>query len=72
MQTKEIEDYSPLETIFRFCETFGKITKHLGFHVIVKTVDLQDTNYTTLTNDIKVTIVDLYVIVPLFLPNAEQ
>ena len=48
-----------------------KLPNILG-HVTVKMVDLQSTNYTRLTNDIKVTIIDLYVIVPLFLPNAEQ
>ena len=46
----------PLEQIFGFCKTFKKITKNLGFHLTFKTNDLQDIIFTTLANDINVTI----------------
>ena len=31
-----------LEDIFGFCKTFKKVTKNLGFHLMLKTADLQD------------------------------
>ena len=38
----------PLEHLSRFCRTFRKITKQLGFHLSSKTADLQDIICTTL------------------------
>ena len=31
-----------LEDIVGFCKIFKKVTKHLGFHFVLKTTDLQD------------------------------
>ena len=60
----KIKGHLPLEHIFGFCKTFKKITKHLGFHLTFKTYDLQNIIYTTLANDINVTINSLCLYVP--------
>ena len=60
-----------LEDIFGFCLTFKKITKNLGFHITLKTNDLQNIIFTTLANDINVTINSLYLFVPTLTPNTE-
>ena len=44
--------YLYLEDIFGFCTTFEKVTQNLGFHLMVKTNDLQDTIYTSMDDDI--------------------
>ena len=51
--------YFYLEDIFGFCKTFKKVTKNLGFHLILKTNDLQKTLYTSMADYIKVTINNL-------------
>ena len=61
-----------LEDIFGFCKTFKKITKNLGFHITIKTNDLQNIIFTTLANDINVTINSLYLFVPIITPNSER
>ena len=38
----KIREQSSLEHIFGFCDTSKKITKQLGFHLTIKTADLQD------------------------------
>ena len=60
----------PLEHIFGFCKTFKKITKGLGFQLTLKTADLQDILYTTIADDIDVTINSLYLFVPTLIPDA--
>ena len=60
-----------LEDILGFCKTFKKITKNLGFHITLKTNDLQNIIFTTLANDINVTINSLYLFVPILTPNSE-
>ena len=60
-----------LEDIFDFCKTFKKISKNLGFHITLKTNDLQNIIFTTLANDINVTINSLFLFVPLLTPNSE-
>ena len=52
----KIEGHLALEHIFGFRKTFEKITKNLGFHLIFKTNDLQDIIFTTIADDINVTI----------------
>ena len=61
----------PLEHIFGFCKTFIKITKNLGFHLTLKTNDLQNFIFTTIANDINVTIKSLYLFVPVLIPNTD-
>ena len=67
----KIEGYIYLENIFGFCKTFKKVTKNLGFHLSFKTNDLQDIIYTSMTDDINVTINNLYLYVPNLLPSVE-
>ena len=55
----------PLDYIFGFCKTFKKITENLGFHITLKTTELQNIIFTTLANDIKVTINSLYLFLPI-------
>ena len=66
-----IKVYLYLEDIFGFCKTFKKVTKNLGFHVAVKTNDLQDVMYTFMDDDINVTINSLYLYIPNLMPSVE-
>ena len=67
----KIEGYLYLEDIFRFYKTFKKVTKNLGFHLMLKTKDLQNNIYTSMADDINVTINNLYLFVPNLLPSVE-
>ena len=67
----KIKGYLYLEDIFGFCKTFKKVTKNLGFHLQFKTNDLQDIIYTSMTDDIDVTINNLYLYVPNLIPSVE-
>ena len=68
----KIKGYLYLEDIFGFCKTFKKkVTKNLGFHLSSKTNDLQDIIYTSVTDDINVTINNLYLYVPNLIPSVE-
>ena len=67
----KIRGYSYLEDVFGFCKTFKKVTKNLGFHLTFKTNDLQDITYTSMTDDINVTINNLYLYVPNIIPSVE-
>ena len=67
----KIEGQLPLEHVFGFCKTFKKITKNLGFHITIKTNDLQHNTFTTLANDINVTLNSLYLFVPIITPNTD-
>ena len=60
-----------LEDMFGFCRTFKKISKNLGFHITLKTNDLQNIIFTTLANDINVNINCLYLFVPILTPSSE-
>ena len=68
----KIKGYLYLEDIFGFCRTFEKVTKNLGFHLILKTNDLQDIIYTSMTDDINVTLNNLYLFVPNLIPSVES
>ena len=67
----KIKGQLALENIFGFCRTFKKITKNLGFHPKFKMNDLQDIIFTTIANDIHVTINTLYYYVPIIIPNSQ-
>ena len=67
----KIKGYLYLEDIFGFCKTFKNVTKSLGFHVLLKTNDLQDNLYTSMDDDINVTINNLYLFVPNLIPSVE-
>ena len=60
-----------LEDIFGFCKVFKKVTKNLGFHITFKTNDLQNIIYSSMANDINVTINNLYLYVPSLIPSVE-
>ena len=66
-----VKGHLALENIFGFCKTFKKITKNLGFHLRFKMNNLQDIVFTTLANDITITINSLYLFVPNLIPNSE-
>ena len=63
--------YIYLEDIFGFCKTFKKVTKNLGFHLTFKTNDLQNIIYSSMADDINVTINNLYLYVPNLIPSVE-
>ena len=67
----KIKGYLYLEDIFGFCKTFKKVTKNLGFHLTLKTNDLQNIIYSSMADDINVTINNLYLYVPNLIPNVE-
>ena len=67
----KIKGYQILEDIFGFCKTFTKVTKNLGFHITFKSNDLQNIIYSSMTDDINVTINNLYPYVPNLIPNVE-
>ena len=67
----KIKRYLNLEDIFGFCKTFKKVTKNLGFHLMFKTIDLQDIIFTSMADDINVTINSLYRYIPSLIPSAE-
>ena len=66
----KLKGHLALENIFGFCRTFKKITKNLGFHLKFKMNDLQDIIFTTIADDINVTINSLYLFVPKLLPST--
>ena len=67
----KIKGYLYLEDIFGFCKTFKKVTKNLGFHITFKTNDLQNIIYSSMADDINVTINNLYLYVPNLIHNVE-
>ena len=60
-----------LEDIFGFCKCFEKVFKNLGFHLMLKTNDLQDIIYASMADDINVTINNLYLFIPYLIPSVE-
>ena len=67
----KIKGYIYLEDIFGFCKTFEKVTKKLGFHFMFRTNDLQDIIYTSMDDDVNLTIFNLYLFVPILIPSVE-
>ena len=67
----KIKGQLPLEHIFGFCKSFKKFTKNLGFHIKFRTADLQDIIFTSIGDNINVTINSLYLYVPTLIPNTE-
>ena len=61
-----------LEHKFGFCKTFKNNTKKLGFHLSFKTANLQDIILTTIAIDINVTMNNLYLYVPILIPNTKD
>ena len=67
----KIKGYLYLEDIFGFCKTFKKVTKNLVFHLTFKTANLQDIIYTSMADDIDVTIKSLHLYIPNLIPSVE-
>ena len=67
----KLKGYFYLEDIFGFLEGFKKLTKILGFHLMLKATDLQDVIYTSMADDINVTINRLYQYIPNLIPSFE-
>ena len=67
----KIKEYLYLEEIFGFCKTFKEVTKNLGFPLMFKTNDIQDIIYTSMADDINVTINSLYLFVQNLIPSVE-
>ena len=67
----KIKGLLPLENIFGFCKSFKKVTKNLGFHITFRTADLQDIIYTSIADNINVTINSLYLFVPTLTASTE-
>ena len=67
----KIKGYLYLEDIICFCKSFRKLNKKLGFHLMLKTNDLQDIIYTFMADDINVNINNLYLFVPNLKPSVE-
>ena len=68
----KIKGYLHLEDNFGVCKTFKKVHKNLVFHLMLKTNDLQDIIYTSMDDDINVTINALYLFVPILIPSLES
>ena len=69
-----IKGYLYLEDIFGFCKTFKKVTKNLGFLLMFKINDIQNIIYSSMAEDIKVTINNMYLMylyVPNLIPDVE-
>ena len=67
----KIKGYLYLEDLFGCYKTFKKVTKSLGFHLTFKTNDQQIIIYSSMADDIIVTINNLYLYVPNLIPNVE-
>ena len=60
-----------LKHFFGFCKSFKKITKDLGFHITLRTADLQNIIFTSIGDNNNVTFNSLYSFVPTLIPNTE-
>ena len=67
----KIRGYLYLEDIFGFCKTFKKVSKKLGFSITFKTANLQDIIYSSMADDINVTINSLCLYIPNLVPSVE-
>ena len=61
----KIKGYLCLEDVFGFCKTFKKVTKKIGLHIPFKTNDLQNIISSSMADDINVTVIYLYLHVPI-------
>ena len=60
-----------LEDVFGFCKSLKTVTKILGFHLTLKTADIQDIIYRSMTDDMNVTINKLYLFILNLRPSVE-
>ena len=71
MNKGKIKKHLNLEDIIGFCKIFEKVTKNLGFHQMFEANDLQNIIYSSMVDDIDVTMNSLYLYVPNLIPNVE-
>ena len=67
----EIKGYLFLEDIFDFSKAFKQVTKNLCFHLMLKTNDRQNIIYSSMSDDIDVTINNFYLYVPNLVRSVE-
>ena len=67
----KIKGYLCLEDFFGFRKNFKKVTKILGFHLMLETNNLQDIIYSSMADDINVTINKVYLFIPNLIPSVE-
>ena len=67
----KIKEYLYLEDFFGFRKTFKEVTENLGFHITFKTNDLKNIIYSSMADDINVSINNLYLYVPNLIPSVE-
>ena len=67
----KIKGYLYLEDVSGFCKTFRKENKILGFHIKFKTNDLQNIIYSSMADDLNVTINNLCLYVPNLIPSVD-
>ena len=68
----KIKGYFYRESVFGFCKTFKGVTIYLGFHLMSKTANLEDVIYTSMADDINVTITNLCLFIPNLIPSVEM
>ena len=56
---------------FLILQNMEKLTKNLGFHLMFKRANLHDNIYTSMVDDINVTINSLYLYIPNLIPSVE-
>ena len=71
LNKRKTKAYLYLKEFFGFCKTFRKVPKMLGFHLMLKTADLQDIIYTSMGHDVNLTINNLYHYIPNLIPCVE-
>ena len=67
----KIKGYLLLADLFGFGKIFEKVTKNLGFRTTFKTKDLQNIIYSSMADDIFLTINNLYLYVLNLIPSVE-
>ena len=71
LNKSKIKGYLYLEDIFGFYRTFKKLGKNLGFDLMFKANDLQNIVYSSMADDINLTINNLFLYLPNLIPNVE-
>ena len=67
----KLKGYLYSEDIFGFCKSFKNVTENSGSHLMLKTNDLQNFTYTSMADDMNVTINNLYLFITNLIPSVE-
>ena len=68
---RKIKGYLYLEDSLGFYESFEKVIKNIGLHLMLKTANLQYFIYSSMADDRDVTIKSLYLYIPNLIPAVE-